>query len=546
MRKKEFWYAVLLVAACLGLVIGSEAARMTPGGFSALPVVTEADIAAFPASSGTVALTVDGVLLPYDSASNTYFVPQDADNPVFDGGIAVEAREGWSYAVSPGGEVTKADAIARSVGYQVYALKGEEVRHSKALFTALPVVCITTATGDVPTETDGAGRVQIFTAENGRIRVTESDIEINLRGNTSKTLPKQSWRIKLLDADGDARKLSLAGLRVDDDWILNPMYTDASKVRETLAYEMWEQMNSSGSVAASSRVSYAEVFLNGEYWGLYGVQERVDRKQASVDKRAGVLYKVATNQRPTVEELLQCEDDLICQAFEVAYAGAGVKDVWAPAAAYMAAIEGSEAVEAAALDMQNVIDYGLWAMTVQAHDCHFKNQYLHAVYTRNGYRLYKMPWDLNNTLGDVYRLALTENNNTDFYVGSPVMDAAFEQLVNTGGAEVASAVQARWAELRESTITEEAVIARAEELYAAIAPAVARDGRRWPDSGYGDGNGDAESIAAFITSMLPRVDAYVYGLGVAEDATTQEEHSALTAEAEIARLAEIAGEALGK
>ena len=511
--RKELLYAVLMVAACLGLVFGSEAARHAPGGFAALTSVSKEQAAALPKASGTVAVTVDGVLLPYDRASNTYFIPQDRTREAFDGGVTVEKESGWEYFVYPGEEITKERAIADSIGYNVYAVQGETVRHAKALFTALPVVCITTATGELPQEADGAGAVQLFTVQNGRILQQTLPIEINLRGNTSKIFPKQSWRIKLLDDNGDGRKLSLAGLRADDDWILNPMYTDASKVREPLAYELWAQMNSSGSVAASSRISYAEVFINGDYWGLYGIQERVDRKQVGADKRSGVLYKVATNQRPTVEELRLCEDEALCKAFEVAYAGAGVADVWEPAAAYMAAIEGSDASAKAALDMANVIDYGLWAMTVQAHDCHFKNQFLHAVYTREGYRLYKLPWDLNNTLGDVYRTVLTENNHTDFYVGRPVMDAAFERLVTDGDARVFTAVQARWAELRREIVTVETIAARAEALYAAIAPAVERDGRRWPKSGYGWGNGGPESIVEYMEAMLPRVDAYVAALG---------------------------------
>ena len=63
-----------------------------------------------------------------------------------------------------------------------------------------------------------------------------------------------------------------------------------------------------------------QVFLNGAYWGLYGLQERVDLKQLDGDKRADLLYKVVANDRPTAEELLSCASTGRYRAFEpVAY-----------------------------------------------------------------------------------------------------------------------------------------------------------------------------------------------------------------------------------
>lgn len=102
------------------------------------------------------------------------------------------------------------------------------------------------------------------------------------------------------------------------------MYTDTSKIRETLAYRLWEEINSSSVFAASSRVAYCEAYINGKYWGLYGVQERIDRKQVDGDKRSGILYKIIANDRPIVEELLSCESDEICRGFELEFSGTGV------------------------------------------------------------------------------------------------------------------------------------------------------------------------------------------------------------------------------
>lgn len=171
---------------------------------------------------------------------------------------------------------------------------------------ALPVLSIVTENGRLPNGEDLSARLTLLLPDGTEFQTISTRIEINERGNTSRRFPKKSYRVKIVDEEGQKQDLSIAGLRSDDDWILNPLYTDTSKIREALAYDLWARMNSSGQAAAGSRMRYAEIYFNGQYWGLYGVQERMDRKQVDADKRGGVLYKVAANDRPTVEELLDC------------------------------------------------------------------------------------------------------------------------------------------------------------------------------------------------------------------------------------------------
>lgn len=386
-----------------------------------------------------------------------------------------------------------------------------------ALRSGLPVLCLSTQSGELPTDEDGAGSLTLLTADGGALARETAHIELNVRGNTSKRFPKKSYRVKIVDEHGEKQNLSIAGLRSDDDWILNPMYTDTSKLREALAYELWDMMNSSGEHAQSSRLAYAEVFLNGEYWGLYGVQERIDRKQVDGDKHSGVLYKVIANDRPTVDELLHCDSYERCRGFELELAGVGVNEPWKPAAAYMAALQGDASAHRDALSQANVIDYGLWAMLTQAHDCHFKNQFLNCVYSVSGYTMYKIPWDLNNTFGDVWRNAAEDTNFTGYHIGSLVEDGAFALLVASGDPQVYDAIRERWAALRRSTINEDALVARARALYGTLFDAIARDSERWPHSGMGDGNArNIRDIEDFIRVQITRMDEYIARLGVAQ------------------------------
>lgn len=379
--------------------------------------------------------------------------------------------------------------------------------------SGLAVISITTDSGSLPGSEDSSGRICVYQPRFGRVHTVSSPIEIRERGNTSRRFPKKSYRVKIVDEHGEKANLSLLGMRSDDDWILNPMYSDTSKIREALAYALWDEINTSSVFASSSRVEYAEVYINGEYRGLYGLQERIDRKQVDSSKQTGILYKVIANDRPCVSELTDCTDLEVCRGIELEFAGAAVKQPWEPAAAYMALLNGEPAFVCAALSVENTIDYGLWAMLCQAHDCHFKNQFINCVYEGGGYTLYKIPWDLNNTFGDVWKSDAKEANYTDYRIGGLVKDASFEALLNLNDHTINAAVQERWKKLRSHLITEENLTKMAYKLYNPLKEALVRDSERWPSSGMGNGNAaNIRDIESYIAEILPKMDAFIFGL----------------------------------
>lgn len=503
---------VLPALLCLAApaFLEADTGREMIGGLDGLRLLSPEQAAALPAPSGSVELTLDGAPLPYDAEANAYLIPQSAETDGFDGAVELRLEPGYTAYLCPSATGGKAEALAGKVEYGVYAVCGEECLFSRVLFTPQSVLCLASGSGDLPGEEREEGALTVFSARDGRIVREEARVEVNERGNTSRRFPKKSYRLHIRDAQGDNRHLSIAGLRSDDDWILNPLYADTSKIRERLGYELWERFNSSGTPAASSRLAPVELFLNGSYWGLYGLQERVDLKQLDGDKRADLLYKVVANDRPTAQELLSCESAGRYRAFELQNGDtAGAENLWLPAAAYIAYLDGQE-MAGAALNIDNVIDYGLWAMFTQAHDNHFKNQFLNCVHEGGRYAVYKIPWDLNHTFGDVWRGEDAENNFTGYMVGSLVMDGAFAEYLERGGAEAAQATAARWRELRAEGLTAEAVVARARQMRAEIEGALVRDSLRWPQCGMGEGNAmNIRDIESFVETMFLRMDAYI-------------------------------------
>lgn len=518
---KRMMRMLMALMALLSAARGAYALEIISG-LDGLPIMSAQEAAALPEAGGAVALTLkNGQALPYDVQSNTYLIPQSDLTADYEGEIAIAEEDGFVYYLIPEEEADKRTALQKSLLFVVLGVKEEECRMSKIIFTSLPVLCIETQTQQLPGDEDTLGSLRIFSIHGDKLIAESTAIEINERGNTSRRFPKRSYRVKLVDDRGEKRNLPIAGLRSDDDWILNPMYTDTSKIREKLAYELWQDVNSSGSRAASSRLEYAEVFFGEKYWGLYGVQERVDNKQVSGSKRADVLYKVTANDRPTVSELLHGEDRIACRAFEAQYGDeyrGTTRMLWTPAASYMAALEGEPLNSGCKVDLANAIDYGLWTMLTQAHDCHFKNQFLNCVYTDGGYTMYKIPWDVNHTFGDVWYSNSVDTNYSGYVIGDIVLDGYFKHLLEMGDPAVIAAIQARWQALREGIVNQENILNRADTLYRNIYPAIQRDSERWPQGGMGEGNAlNIWDIQEYVKDAIPRMDAYINGLSTQEE-----------------------------
>jgi hypothetical protein len=96
-------------------------------------------------------------------------------------------------------------------------------------------------------------------------------IGIEIRGSTSQDLPKKAYSMTTLKADNISNNnVSILGMPSENDWILNGLAFDPSLIRDYLSYNLSRQI---GNYA--SRTEYCEVVLNGNYIGLYIMQEKI-------------------------------------------------------------------------------------------------------------------------------------------------------------------------------------------------------------------------------------------------------------------------------
>lgn len=107
-------------------------------------------------------------------------------------------------------------------------------------------------------------------------------IGIEKRGSTSQNLSKRHYGFETRQADDVSNdNVSLFGFPAENDWTLNPLNYDNSYLRDPLSYAL---ANRTGHYA--SRTFYCEVFVGGNYRGIYSLCEKikVDKGRVNLEK----------------------------------------------------------------------------------------------------------------------------------------------------------------------------------------------------------------------------------------------------------------------
>ena len=110
-----------------------------------------------------------------------------------------------------------------------------------------------------------------FNHYNGRI-------SIEIRGSSSRMFPKKSYSIETQTDSGTNNNVALLGMPEENDWVLHAPYSDKSLLRNVLSYAIYEKM---GHWAPRTR--FVDLYLNGDYHGVYVLTEKVKRDKNRVD-----------------------------------------------------------------------------------------------------------------------------------------------------------------------------------------------------------------------------------------------------------------------
>ena len=311
----------------------------------------------------------------------------------------------------------------------------------------------------------------------------DGPIGIEIRGQTSQSYPKKQYGLETRDASGDNNNVSLLGLPEENDWVLQGPYSDKSLMRNALAYDLSRSM---GHYA--SRTVFTEMFLNGEYQGLYILMEKIKRdknrvdisKQDEDDLTGGYLLELTGSERLGEDEAffrLPEKNRVIAHVYpdgdDLDQAAATyIKDYMTAfeTALYSETFRDPETGYAQYLDVDAAIDYMLVQEVFKNVDAFNASTFL---YKDKGERLTFGPvWDFNLSSGNHYLEPLRQTEGwlltERIWVERLLQDPAFvERYV------------ARWQELEQSGVFAN-LISKVDEYAATLAEAQERNFEQWP------------------------------------------------------------------
>lgn len=156
----------------------------------------------------------------------------------------------------------------------------------------LPLILIETGGRSIPNEPKIDARMKIINNGSGKMNsITDSptdydgSIGIEVRGQSSQMFPKKSYGFETRTNKGEENKVSLLGLPEHDDWVLYAPYSDKTMLRNDITYYLGGRMG-----RWQPRAKFVEVYLNGDYIGVYQLIERIKRGNGRVD-----VAKLETN-----------------------------------------------------------------------------------------------------------------------------------------------------------------------------------------------------------------------------------------------------------
>ena len=414
-------------------------------------------------------LRINNKQLVYDGKGNAYFatLPEGMRN----GGdytakvtYKLKATNAEGYTLKVNGQEPDADGYVTFDNVDCETLYPIELTNAsenvdlsaKIRFTFLPIVELNCSSVNSKAYTTGSLRVT-DPASLGYDSLMIAAFKY--RGASSSNYPKRSYAIKLRDENGNSVDRKLLGYRSDNNWILDAMYIDLACMRNRVATDLWNAFeckpyyaDREKKVRTGTRGKFVEVILNGQWWGLYCMTEKMDRKQLKLKKFVpaaqsttgenevhGVLYK--SNQW-TYEVFMGHESNDDNDNKQVIYPHKKVSDYknilgketwceyefkypdyedeaveWRPLhdAANMVAtsfILNIDSVKSR-FDYPMLRDYYLFIDLLLATDNHGKNLFWYAYDTQGpeGDKLSLAPWDLDGTFGQDWDGVITNTKD---------------------------------------------------------------------------------------------------------------------------------------
>ena len=328
-------------------------------------------------------------------------------------------------------------------------------------------------------EADGEEK-SIFSVPNSLHRAT-----IKYRGASSYLkFEKKQYRIKFYKNKKDSsKKVSLAGMGANSEWVLNGPYLDKTLIRNKLMYDLSRELN---GWAPDSR--FVELFVDGKYQGVYlavepvtngesrlrlaefgllsgetayiANRDRVDTGSEELEtygKTAGYTNNAMYLRYPSSKKVTEKQKEYIendISQFEKVLYGENFQDKWSGYQKY--------------IDVDNWIDYFIINEFAMNYDAGNLSTY---VYKELGGKLQLAVWDFNNGF-DNYQWFRSETDAFHTTENSWIERLWQDENFREG-------VRERYCQLRKSTLSEEHIFDKIASYEKELGEAVERNFKVW-------------------------------------------------------------------
>ena len=351
-------------------------------------------------------------------------------------------------------------------------------------------------------------------------------ITIGYRGQSSLSYDKHNFSVHLKDENGEQNKVSLLGLRKDDDWVLSGAMNDQIRVRNMVAMQVWDAFYTLPWTDVSGAIEgeYCEVIMNGKYLGLYCLMGKLDRKQADLDKTEGRIVRSVEAEKSGVNIMSFTEMGSNKPANRSTWYNMEIKfpkeeDVqksdWDEFYAFIEFVNKSSDEKFAAeignyIDIDNFASYYVYITAIGATGNMNKNLYfVMEDAAKEDAKWFLVPWDVDGSFG-------RRNNASKRDIEILSSNQLFERLIQTNAQGFNDIMRRKWNENREGIFSYDSLMARFAEYYTALdAQGVwEREQEKWPTFSKSykfDAAKEYQYIQDYMKARWDFVDSYFNG-----------------------------------
>lgn len=427
----------------------------------------------------------------YNSLENTYYflIDEKYSNTYLKPKIKISSEEKLQYTILNKTYNPKDGLYVNFNEYYDFLIYNDKNYYkSKIKFTCLPIVNIT-ATQEITTEAQAA-IVEVYSNDynDGKgTKKTLTETLLYVRGGSSNTFyPKKQYRLKLRK-DNEYNEVSLLGMDADEDWILDALYSDYSKIRNKLSFDIWNEMNSytSNNFNNDIEMEYVEVYINQEYHGLYLLKEFVDWKKLDLDKNSeedsGILMKALQYGDIDWEKYEEDKYHQVVYPFIIKYPKEqkNYSIYWDTILPKICTnfFDVENITEEYLLDnfyIHNYNDYKLFINFICADDnFEEKNVYMSLKNLKEDTKVLLTPWDLDMTYGYSWeKSSITKLEESPDNLSKVVNLWIDSEFIN-------GLLKERYWELRKQIFNMDNINKKIDSYYNQIKYAVPRDGEKW-------------------------------------------------------------------